>query len=442
MAELMAPWVTASVVVPLAAAAMARLASASRARTIGLIGCGTSLILSIEAVRELVAAGGTAMSKPWVPALFSASPLGAVTMALFAILALVTLISAPRRDSDSVSGILTLTAGALIAYGADSLIVFLAGWTVALIPFATRLRSELAISTGFLALGTILQAAGAPEFYTFSFLVLAAVVRTGLFPFHRTVVSRFETEPLGSTGLLMNTHLGIFLVVRFVIPMFPAPAQAVVPFLCALGLFTAIYAALLGMVEREPRRLLALVFLSQASAIFAGFVTSRPEGTMGGLIQWIVLGITSTVMVSIFRSIEARIRQPWATDGLLGLAAQMPRLAVFFAVTAFALVGLPGTLGFPGEDLLIHGVLSAHPVIGMLLPAAIAMNAYHLYRLFSRLFLGAPITAWAAAPDALPRERWTLAVCIVILVWGGLMPSQVVALRSTAGELIATLTTN
>ena len=117
----------------------------------------------------------------------------------------------------------------------------------------------------------------------------------------------------------------------------------------------------------------------------------------------------------------------------------MPRLAVFFAVSAFALVGLPGTLGFPGEDLLIHGVLTAHPVVGFLLPIAIAINAYHLYRLFSRLFLGAPTAAWATAPDALPRERWPLAACLVVLVWFGLMPNQLVALRDFAVEAAVTI---
>jgi len=100
---------------------------------------------------------------------------------------------------------------------------------------------------------------------------------------------------------------------------------------------------------------------------------------------------------------------------------------------------LPGTLGFPGEDLLIHGVLSAHPVIGLLLPVAIAINAYHLYRLFSRLFLGAPVAAWALAPDALPRERWPLTVCVLILVWFGLMPNQAVALRAFALEAMASV---
>ncbi len=452
MSDLTAPWLTGSIAIPLAAAAVSRLPGTQRhARAIAVMACAASLLLSLETVRELAAAGWATMSEPWVPALFSANALNAVTMALFAALALVTLISAPRRDigGRQVSTVLTLTAGALAAYGAGNLIVFLGGWTASLLPVLLTIRDkaarrratlELAASAVFLAVAAILLTLGVSGGYPFAFLVLAAVLRAGLFPFHRVAIQRFEDGPLLPAGLLMNAYLGVFLIVRFAVPLFPAEARTALPWLSALALFTAIYTAVLGIVERKPRRLLALIFLSQSSAIFAGLVTARPEGTTGGLVQWIVLGVASTVMISICRSIEARIDEPLAGERLLGLAAQMPRLAVFFAVSAFALVGLPGTLGFPGEDLLIHGVLSAHPLLGIIVPAAIALNAYSAYRLFSRLFLGAPVAAWAEAPDALPRERWAFSACLAILVWGGLMPSQVVAMRSTAADLLAALT--
>jgi NADH-quinone oxidoreductase subunit M len=290
-----------------------------------------------------------------------------------------------------------------------------------------------------LCAGLVLHQSGAADTYAFVFLILAAILRTGLFPFHGLVVSRFENGPLLPAGLLLNAQLGAFLAVRWAIPLFPEIAQSVVPWLGMLALVSTIGTAILGTVEKEPRRLLALIFVSQSSAILAGLVTARPEGTMGGLVQWIVLGVASTVMIAICRAIEVRIDQPLAGEGLLGLTAHMPRLAVFFAVSALSIVGLPGTLGFPGEDLLIHGVLSAYPILGILLPAAIAINAYHAYKLFSRLFLGAPVTAWSGTSDALPRERWAFSVCLAILVFGGLLPSKVVSLRFTAADLLATV---
>ncbi len=456
MDELIAPWLTAGIGSLLAASSIVSFPTMQgHTRVIAVTACATSLLLSLATLCEWAMAGWTTLSEPLVPALFSAGALSAIPMALFSMLALVSVLSSPKRDSDgkTLSGILTLTAGALMAYASGNLTVFLAGWMIALIPCLTRAsragnsRSsllEIAASTALLGTGAILATVGAQPFYAFTCLLFAAILRTGLFPFHGVAVARFEQGSLGLTGLLLNSLLGPFLVVRFAQPLFPTVAQNILPWVCALALFTAIYTAALGTVEREPRRLLALVFVSQSSAIFAGFAILRPEGFAGALVQWIVLGVTSTVMISICRAIEARISQPLSGERLFGLASQMPRLAVFFAVCAFALVGLPGTLGFPGEDLLIHGMLTAHPLIGILLPAAIAINAYLLFRLFSRLFLGGPIAAWAGAPDALPRERWAFAACLVLLVWGGLVPQQVVGLLSPAvklqNSLIGTMT--
>ena len=48
----------------------------------------------------------------------------------------------------------------------------------------------------------------------------------------------------------------------------------------------------------------------------------------------------------------------------------------------------------------------SHPLTGLLLPLATAMNAVSVFRLFTRLFLGKRRTTLMA--DALPRERWIL----------------------------------
>ena len=93
------------------------------------------------------------------------------------------------------------------------------------------------------------------------------------------------------------------------------------------------------------------------------------------------------------------------------------------------MVGLPGTLSFCSQDLLIHGTLVSHPLTGLLLPIAIAMNAVSIFRLFTRLFLGKRRTGFTVMADALPRERWILTAGVLFVVLGGLFPNAIVALR-------------
>ncbi|MFM8395051.1 MAG: hypothetical protein ACKOB4_14115 [Acidobacteriota bacterium] len=97
-----------------------------------------------------------------------------------------------------------------------------------------------------------------------------------------------------------------------------------------------------------------------------------------------------------------------------------------------ALVGLPLTLGFPAEDLLLHGTLETHPLLGIILPIVTALNAFNVMRLFTSLFLGQPGRAALAITDALPRERWVLTLAILFLVLGGLYPAIFVHLPERA----------
>jgi NADH-quinone oxidoreductase subunit M len=134
--------------------------------------------------------------------------------------------------------------------------------------------------------------------------------------------------------------------------------------------------------------------------------------------------------------LEVRFGENLTASRHLGLAGHAPRLAVFFVVFGLALVGLPGTLSFCSQDLLIHGTLASHPQTGLLLPIATALNAVSVFRLFTRLFLGRHRTGFTITADALPRERWILTAGVLFVVLGGLFPSAFVALQSAQAEIV------
>jgi NADH:ubiquinone oxidoreductase subunit 4 (subunit M) len=78
----------------------------------------------------------------------------------------------------------------------------------------------------------------------------------------------------------------------------------------------------------------------------------------------------------------------------------------------------------------------SHPVKGIVLPIATAMNAVSIFRLFARLFLGKRRTGFTHTADALPRERWILAMGVLFVVLGGLFPNAFVALQSAQVEVV------
>jgi len=149
-----------------------------------------------------------------------------------------------------------------------------------------------------------------------------------------------------------------------------------------------------------------------------------------------VVTAASSGLIAIVRILEVRVMDVTNPESDLGLAVRAPRLATFFLICGLALIGLPGTLGYCAEDLLFHGALASHPILGVTLLVATAFNAINLVRLYSVLFLGVLPKHVIDIPDALPRERWPLTACVVFLIAGGILPGKIIPWREDAAHEI------
>jgi NADH-quinone oxidoreductase subunit M len=381
-------------------------------------------------------------------------------MLLFSCLSLGAILVLPRRDCSvgSIVGILFILGSTLLAYSADNLLMLLAGWILSSIPFflprwfgshSWRPRAALLFAAIALALAIVLIATRTHEISidrlkgqspggmaAFGLLMAAVIFRKGILPVHAWIPDAAEDSPAIPTALLFNGHFGALLVAELIVPLFARTTEALFPVLSYLAMTTALYVAIRALTENSPRRLLAFIALSQSASMLAGLESRTAEGITGALVHWYVVTVSTVGLFGILRLLEVRFGENLTASTHLGLAGHAPRLAVSFAVFGLALVGLPGTLSFCSQDLLIHGTLQSHPLTGLLLPVATAMNAVSIFRLFTRLFLGKRRTGFTAVVDALPRERWILAIGIVFVVLGGLFPNVIVARRSVEADLV------
>ncbi len=373
-------------------------------------------------------------------------------MVLFSCLAVLAILVLPRRDCEpaTMAGMLFVLGSTLLAYSTENLLVLLAAWILTTVPFflarlfgarAWRPRIGLLVSSLALALAIGLIAADGHAMSidglkgqspggmaVFGLLVVAVIFRKGICPAHAWVADAAAGGPAIPTALFLNGHFGALLVAKLIVPLFPHATRDLFPVLSDLALVTALYVAIRALTENSPRRLLAFLALSQSACILAGLESRTAEGMTGALAHWFVVTVSTMGLFGVLRLLEVRFGENLTASRHLGLAEHAPRLAVFFVIFGLALVGLPGTLSFCSQDLLIHGTLASHPQTGLLLPIAIAMNAVSIYRLFTRLFLGKRRTGFTVMADALPRERWILTVAVLFVVLGGLFPNAIVAL--------------
>jgi NADH-quinone oxidoreductase subunit M len=112
-------------------------------------------------------------------------------------------------------------------------------------------------------------------------------------------------------------------------------------------------------------------------------------------------------------------------------------LAGFFLLFGLAGIGLPGTLSFVADDLIVAGSLAEHLHGGILVILATVFSGIAVIRGWFGIF-GGPTIIDAPRHAILPRERIGMAVLLAAVVGLGIMPGPLVrTLQQAATTLLS-----
>jgi NADH-quinone oxidoreductase subunit M len=266
----------------------------------------------------------------------------------------------------------------------------------------------------------------------FGLLLLAVGVRMAVVPFHSWLPVLMMRGPYGLGLMLVNVHVGLYLLVRVVMPLMPTLWNHAGPLLGVLGLCGALYGAVLALAQVDLRRMVGFLLVSQSGVLLAALALLNVQSLAGALLQSVAVGLGLTGLMLVVRAIETRTGTTDLTR-LGGLVRRAPRMAAFFLLLGFASLGFPGTMSFVGEDLLLHGILGSHPLVALPMLLATAINAIAFFRAFQRTFLGEAAhghaTALETVEELLPRERWVALGLLSLVIVGGLLPGPLLRLR-------------
>ena len=278
-----------------------------------------------------------------------------------------------------------------------------------------------------------------------SLLLMAAVlVRSGACPVHCWLTDLFEHSTFGTALLYVTPVTGAYLAARLVLPVAPDWALEV---MCAVSLFTAVYAAGMATVQRETRRFFAYLFLSHASLILVGMelvcVEEHPViGLTGSLSLWLSASLSLGGFGLVLRALEGRFGRLSLAD-YHGLYDHSPTLAVCFLLTGLACVGFPGTLGFVAGELLVDGAVEANrvvglgdvPWVGLGVVLAAAINGIAVVRAYFLLFTGTR-HASSVSLGITRQERLAVLTLAALIVIGGLIPQPGLSSRYRAAQAV------
>ena len=268
-------------------------------------------------------------------------------------------------------------------------------------------------------------------------IVIAALIRKGIVPFHAWVPEVFDHGRLGPAILFNAPQLGAYMTVVLIVPR-ASPEMLRAIALLALG--TAVYGAALALVQRSARRACGYLFMSQSALVMAGLDCTSVTALAGGLLVWLSAGLAFAGLARCVLVLEAR-RGRLDLTTYHGGYDRMPVLAITFLAMGLACTGFPGTLGFVGQELLVDGAVDVFPVMGFAVVIASALTGLAVLRMYFSLFCGRPeaLAHPGVRLGLRPREAWTFVALVTTLVGLGLAPRPLADSRFEASAQILKL---
>jgi NADH-quinone oxidoreductase subunit M len=268
-------------------------------------------------------------------------------------------------------------------------------------------------------------------------IVVAALIRKGIVPFHAWLPEVFDHGRLGPAILFNAPQLGAYMTVVLIVPR---ASPEMLRLIAILALGTAVYGAALALVQSSARRACGYLFMSQSALVMAGLDCTSVTALAGGLVVWLSAGLAFAGLARCVLVLEAR-RGRLDLTTYHGGYERMPLLAISFLCMGLACTGFPGTLGFVGQELLVDGAVDVFPVMGFAVVVASALTGLAVLRMYFSLFCGNADAMGRSGPrfGLTPREAWTFVALVVTLIGFGTMPSRLVESRVKASDEILRL---
>ncbi len=211
-----------------------------------------------------------------------------------------------------------------------------------------------------------------------------AVGKSAQFPLHVWLPDAMEGPTPVSALIHAATMVaaGVFLVAR-TFPLFEHSAQALTT-VAIIGGFTAIFAASMGLVMTDIKRVIAYSTISQLGYMMLGLAT-------GG----VAIGIFHLFNHAFFKALlflgAGSVNHATGTFDMRqmgGLRKVMPWTFATFLVAALSLAGIWPLSGFWSKDEILASALEKQPALFALVMLTVFMTAFYIFRVLFLTFGG------------------------------------------------------
>jgi NADH-quinone oxidoreductase subunit M len=286
----------------------------------------------------------------------------------------------------------------------------------------------------------------------FAFFV-AFAIKVPMFPFHTWLPDAHVEAPTAGSVILAGVLLkmGTYGFVRFSLPFFPQVLSnpttllnvTVRGWMIGLSLVAIIYGALVSLMQKDMKKLVAYSSVSHLGFCTLGIFALNSAGLSGSVLQQINHGISTGALFLIVGILYER-RHTREISEYGGISNVMPVYATITMIMFLSSMGLPLLNGFVGEFTILQGTFMENWRWGAWAVPGVVLAAAYLLWLYQRVFFGTVTNPKnEKLHDLTPREVLTFAPLIIAAFWIGLYPKPFFQiLEQPVNHLVATVHQN
>jgi NADH-quinone oxidoreductase subunit M len=262
------------------------------------------------------------------------------------------------------------------------------------------------------------------QLWLFGAFALAFAIKVPLFPFHTWLPDAHVQAPTAGSVILAGVLLkmGTYGFLRICLPMFPEATMAYLPYICTLSVIAIIYGALVAMVQKDVKSLVAFSSVSHMGFVMLGIFALNIEGIEGSVMQMINHGISTGALFLLVGMIYER-RHTRLIEDFGGLTKVMPVFTTFFMIVTLSSIGLPLTNGFVGEFLILLGMFKSNVWYAAFAASGVILSACYMLWMFQRVFFGKiKHEENKKLLDLDWREKIILIPLVILIFWIGIYP--------------------
>ena len=283
-----------------------------------------------------------------------------------------------------------------------------------------------------------------PLTYTTQVLIFFAffaafAVKVPMFPVHTWLPDAHVEAPTGGSVILaaITLKMGAYGFLRFMIPITPDASSELAIWVIGLSLIAVVYIALVALVQRDMKKLIAYSSISHMGFVTLGFFIFDSQGMEGAIVQMISHGFISGALFLCVGVLYDRMHSR-EIDSYGGVATTMPVFSMFLVFFAMSNAGLPGTSGFVGEFLVILGSFRVNGWYAAVAGLTLVLGAAYTLWMIKRVVYGEITNEKVKAlVDVNGREKVVLGVLAVCVLGLGVYPMPLLeVMHSTVENLL------